>query len=147
MFNESTARMQNGEGGSVLIIPARLEEESDIVAVRNIVKSAAARLKFSLIEATKLVTAVSELARNTFTHGGGGIVTIDEWSSGGKFGLRVVFEDHGPGIANIEQAMQEGITTWNGMGVGLPGSKKLVDEFAIESTVGKGTRVAIVKWR
>jgi serine/threonine-protein kinase RsbT len=146
MLNENARSPQLELGQKVAIIPIKIEEESDIVAVRNIVKAAAGRLKFGLIDITKLITAVSELARNTLIHGGGGIVIVDEITSGNRVGLRVVFEDEGPGIANITQAMQDGFTTWNGMGIGLPGSKRVVDEFRIESEVDKGTRVEIVKF-
>ena len=104
-------------------------------------------LRFSLVDQTKLVTAASELARNALDHGKGGAMTIEELSNGAKAGLRLIFEDHGPGIANIEQALTDGFTSGSGMGLGLGGSKRLVNEFSIESEVGKGTRITVIRWR
>jgi serine/threonine-protein kinase RsbT len=93
------------------------------------------------------VTAASELARNAFDHGKGGAMSMEVLSMNGKSGLRLVFEDHGPGIADIEQALKDGFTTGAGMGLGLGGSKRLVNEFGIESEIGKGTKVTITRWK
>jgi serine/threonine-protein kinase RsbT len=104
-------------------------------------------LRFSLVDQTKLVTAASELARNALDHGKGGEMTIEILNSGAKAGLRLVFEDHGPGISDIDQAMRDGFTTGGGMGLGLGGSRRLVNEFNIESVVGQGTRVTVARWK
>ena len=123
-----------------------LAGESDIVQVRQAVREAATRLGFSLVEQTKFVTATSELARNTVTHGGGGRMEMQVLNDGRRSGLRLTFIDEGPGIENIEQAMTDGFTTRGGMGLGLSGSKRLAGEFHIESTPGRGTRVTIARW-
>jgi serine/threonine-protein kinase RsbT len=104
-------------------------------------------LGFSLVDQTKLVTATSELARNTVKYGGGGEMSVERLTRTGQLGIRVVFVDQGPGIANIEQAMVDGWSTGSGLGLGLSGAKRLVNEFEIESRVGEGTRVAITRWR
>jgi serine/threonine-protein kinase RsbT len=120
----------------------------DIVKVRQAVRACAMELGFSLVEQTKVVTAASELARNAVVYGGGGEVRIERLSQGPKrAGIRLTFEDRGPGIANIELAMREGYSTGNGLGLGLSGAKKLSHEFDIQSNVGVGTRVTIVRWR
>lgn len=119
---------------------------ADVVAVRQRVRSWAAELRFSLVDQTKLVTAASELARNTYEHGGGGEVRLEVLEARGRRGLRLVFEDQGPGIPDVELALQDGYTTGSGLGHGLGGAKRLVNEFEIESTPGKGTRVAVVRW-
>ena len=124
-----------------------IQTEEDIVAVRRIVRQFTLDLKFSLIDQTKIVTAASELARNTLIHGGGGQLQIECLVNGVRNGIKLTFEDQGPGIANIEQAMVDGYTTKGGMGLGLSGSKRLMNEFEIESNVGKGTRVAVTKWK
>ena len=118
----------------------------DVVAVRQAVRQRAVELGFNLVDQTKLVTAASELARNTLQYGGGGAVLIEGIGDGLRRGLRLTFEDKGPGIADIEQAMQYGYSSGKGMGVGLPGAKWLMDEFDIKSHVGKGTRVTMRKW-
>lgn len=119
----------------------------DVVRVRQAVRTAAAAAGFSLVDQTKIITAASELARNTLVHGGGGSVGIEQpVSDRGKRGLRIVFTDHGPGIADVEQAMTDGWTTGNGLGLGLSGARRLVDEFELESTPGEGTTVTVVKW-
>jgi serine/threonine-protein kinase RsbT len=118
----------------------------DVVRVRHVVRQWATELRFSLVDQTKIVTAASELARNTVDHGGGGIATITALEKGGRHGLRLVFEDKGPGIASIELALKEGYTTGSGLGLGLSGAKKLSNEFEIASTVGEGTRVTITRW-
>lgn len=119
---------------------------ADVVAVRQRVRSWAAELRFSLVDQTKLVTAASELARNTYEHGGGGEVRLEVLEARGRRGLRLVFEDQGPGIPDVALALQDGYTTGSGLGHGLGGAKRLVNEFEIESTPGKGTRVAVVRW-
>jgi serine/threonine-protein kinase RsbT len=124
-----------------------LQTSSDVVLARQKVRQWATELRFSLVDQTKLVTAASELARNAFDHGMGGSMDMEVISHNGKSGLRLVFEDHGPGIADIEQALKDGFTTGSGMGLGLGGSKRLVNEFGIESEVGKGTKVTIIRWK
>jgi len=120
--------------------------EADVVHVRQVVRARATELRFSLVDQTKLVTAASELARNALNYGGGGRAEIQVVSSGSRRGLRVVFVDEGPGIPNVAEAMRDGFTTGNGLGLGLGGAKRLVNEFEIESAVGKGTRIAITRW-
>jgi len=124
-----------------------LHTSDDVVRVRQIVRGWSVELGFSLIDQTKVVTAASELARNTVTYGGGGTARLEALQDGGRRGLRVVFEDKGPGIADIEQALQDGFTSGHGLGLGLGGARRLSSEFAIESRVGEGTRVTIVRWR
>lgn len=120
--------------------------EADVVHVRQVVRARAAELRFSLVDQTKLVTAASELARNALIYGGGGRAEIQVLTAGTKRGLRVVFVDEGPGIPNIAEAMRDGFTTGNGLGLGLGGAKRLVNEFDIESAAGRGTRIAITRW-
>jgi serine/threonine-protein kinase RsbT len=124
-----------------------LKSSSDIVLARQKVRQWAIDLHFSLVDQTKLVTAASELARNALDHGKGGEMAIETLNSGTRAGLRLTFEDHGPGIGDIEQAMRDGFTTGGGMGLGLGGSKRLVNEFKIESEVGKGTRITVARWK
>jgi serine/threonine-protein kinase RsbT len=124
-----------------------LKNSSDIVAARQKVRQWTTELRFSLVDQTKLITAASELARNALDHGRGGNMIMESVSNGGKSGLRLVFEDQGPGIPDIAQALKDGFTTGSGMGLGLGGSKRLVNDFSIESEVGKGTKVAIVRWK
>ena len=124
-----------------------LKNSNDVVMARQKVRQWAIELRFSLVDQTKLVTAASELARNALDHGKGGEMTIEVLSVGARSGLRLTFEDHGPGIPDIEQALKDGFTTGSGMGLGLGGSKRLVNEFSIESEVGKGTRVTVVRWK
>ena len=119
----------------------------DVVAVRQAVRQRAVELGFNLVDQTKIVTAASELARNTLQYGGGGTLRIEELVEGPRRGLRLVFEDNGPGIANVELAMKDGYTTGNGLGLGLSGAKRLSNEFDIHSRPGEGTRVTIVRWR
>jgi serine/threonine-protein kinase RsbT len=121
--------------------------ESDVVLVRQAVRTAAASLGFSIVDQTKIVTAASELARNTLQHGGGGTCIVEPLENALRRGLRLIFEDHGRGIPDIKLALTAGYTTGNGMGLGLSGSKRLVDEFEIKSAVGEGTRVTVVKWK
>lgn len=124
-----------------------LKNSNDVVLARQKVRQWATELRFSLVDQTKLVTAASELARNALDHGKGGSMTIETLNSGARSGLRLTFEDRGPGIPDIEQALKDGFTTGSGMGLGLGGSKRLVNEFSIESEVGKGTRVTVARWK
>jgi|SRR5579863_3725993 len=125
----------------------KLALPEDVVAVRQAIRNWAADLGFSLVNQTKLVTAASELARNAVIHGGGGFARIETVSQNSRFGIRVTFQDYGPGIADIEQAMKDGFTTAGGLGLGLGGAKRLTDEFEIQSVPGEGTRICVVRWR
>jgi len=118
-----------------------------VVRARQVVRAWSAELKFSLVDQTKLVTATSELARNTLEHGGGGDMSIEIVENGTKRGIRLSFEDHGPGIPDMQLALKDGFSTGTGMGLGLSGSKRLVNEFDIKSEVGRGTTVTIVRWK
>jgi serine/threonine-protein kinase RsbT len=124
-----------------------LERNEQIVSVRQAVRERAIELGFSLVDQTKIVTAASELARNTIQHGGGGAVLIETVNDGARRGLKLTFEDHGPGIPDIALAMKDGYTTAGGLGLGLSGAKRLSNEFAIESAPGRGTRVVIMRWK
>ena len=124
-----------------------LTSSDDIVRVRQMVRQRAVELGFSLVDQTKIVTAASELARNTIQHGGGGHATLETTTDGLRRGLRLIFEDTGPGIADIALAMKDGYSTAGGMGLGLSGSKRLSNEFDIRSTPGVGTRVVIARWK
>jgi len=124
-----------------------LRSASDVVSVRQIVRTWAVEAGFSLVEQTKMVTAASELARNTIDYGGGGIARLELLSEGTRRGLRVAFEEQGPGIADIEQALTDHFTTGNGLGLGLGGARRLVNEFDISSRPGEGTRVVITRWK
>ncbi len=124
-----------------------IRTETDVVLVRQAVRRMAIEQGFSLVEQTKLVTAASELARNTLEYGLGGDAILDALVDGVRRGVQVVFEDHGPGIADIEQAMTDGFTTGGGMGHGLPGARRLVETFSITSVVGQGTTVTIARWK
>jgi serine/threonine-protein kinase RsbT len=121
--------------------------DEDVVRVRHLVREWAVAAGFSLVDQTKLVTAASELARNLVQYGGGGELHIETLNSGPRLGLRLTFEDRGPGIADIQQAMRDGFTTGGGLGLGLGGAKRLVNEFEIQSRPGEGTRVAITRWK
>lgn len=124
-----------------------LESEHDIAVARNEVRQLASALGFRPIDQTRLATVTSELARNVVKYGGSGRLIAQPTAAGdGRDGLRLIFEDTGPGIADIAAAMRDGFTTGRGLGKGLPGSKRLVDEFRIESEVGRGTRVTVVRW-
>lgn len=122
-------------------------DAADIVAVRHAVRREAVKIKLSLVDQTKIVTAASELARNMLVYGGGGKVTLEILQEGARNGLRAHFVDAGPGIPNLELALRDGFTTGSGMGLGLGGAKRLVNEFNIESAPGKGTHVTITRWR
>jgi serine/threonine-protein kinase RsbT len=119
----------------------------DIVAVRHAVRRQAVKINLSLVDQTKIVTAASELARNMLIYGGGGEVTLEVLQNGVRQGLRVCFVDTGPGIPDIDLALRDGFTTGSGMGLGLGGAKRLVNEFSLQSAPGKGTRVTITRWR
>jgi serine/threonine-protein kinase RsbT len=116
------------------------------VRVRQLVRTIAVACKLSLVDQTKLVTAASELARNTLVHGGGGTVEVATVDDGRRRGLRIVFADNGPGIADVDLALTDGYTTGSGLGLGLSGARRLVDEFDIQTAVGQGTRVTVTKW-
>lgn len=124
-----------------------VRSEGDVVSVRQRVRTLAVELGLSLIDQTKLVTATSEIARNTVVYGGGGTVTLEEVHDGGRTGVRLTFVDQGPGIADVEQALRDGFTTGSGLGLGLGGARRLVDQFTLESRPGEGTRVVITKWK
>jgi serine/threonine-protein kinase RsbT len=123
-----------------------LSQEPDVVNVRRRVREISAQLGFSLVDQTKVVTAASELARNTLIYGGGGAMHL-ETLNGPRIGLKLIFEDNGPGIPDIELALRDGFTTGSGLGLGLGGAKRLVNEFSVDSQVGKGTKVTITRWK
>ena len=124
-----------------------LRAGEDVVRLRQMVRERAIAVGFSLVDQTKVVTAASELGRNTIQYGGGGKARIEIVANGTRRGLRLLFADEGPGIPDIALAMKDGYTSGGGLGLGLPGAKKLSDEFAIDSAPGKGTRVTIVRWK
>lgn len=124
-----------------------IRSSEDVTSVRQVVRSHAVSLGFSLVEQTKLVTAASELARNALEHGGGGFMELEHVTDRARRGLKLTFVDEGPGIADINLAMKDGYTSGAGLGLGLGGAKRLSSDFSIESTVGKGTRVAITRWK
>jgi serine/threonine-protein kinase RsbT len=126
-------------------LPVRSSE--DVVVVRQRVRSWALQEGFGLVDQTKLVTAASELARNTLAYGGGGSVLIEALNIGSRCGLKLTFEDQGPGIADVDLAMKDGYTTGGGLGIGLSGARRLSNEFEIASRPGEGTRVTIVRWK
>jgi serine/threonine-protein kinase RsbT len=123
-----------------------VREADEVARVRHAVRDWAVHLGFGLVDQTKMVTAASELARNMVIYGGGGTVYIDSPEFGGRRGLRLTFEDHGPGIADIERAMKDGYTSGKGLGLGLGGAKRLSNEFEIFSKPGEGTRISITRW-
>jgi len=125
----------------------RIGKEQDVVPFRNRVKEHAVKITMSLVNQTKLITAASELVRNMLKYAGGGVVLIEIVSEGRDSGIRLTFEDKGPGIKDIDQAMKDGFSTGKSLGVGLPGTKRLVNEFEIKSILGQGTRVSILKWK
>lgn len=124
-----------------------LRNEEDVVFSRQAVRSWAVELGFSLVDQTKIVTAASELARNTVVYGGGGAMHMQMLEDGPRRGLRLVFEDQGPGIPDIDQALRDGFTSGGGLGLGLGGARRLVNEFEIESQPGQGTKITVVKWK
>ncbi|MFP9097882.1 anti-sigma regulatory factor [Flavobacterium sp. RHBU_24] len=122
-------------------------KEQDVVPFRNRVKEAAVKIGMGILNQTKLITAASELVRNLLKYGGGGMVIIESVNNGRENGIRLIFTDKGPGIADINLAMRDGYSTGKSLGLGLPGTKRLVNEFDIQSTVGEGTTVTIIKWK
>jgi serine/threonine-protein kinase RsbT len=120
--------------------------ESDILLARRLVRERAMEIGFSILGLTKIVTAASELARNTLIHGGGGTMLLETLMDGERCGVRLTFEDKGSGIADVELAMTDGFTTRGGLGYGLGGARRLVDEFEVVSCVGEGTRVTVTQW-
>lgn len=131
--------------------PHRVEQlpitsDQDVVRVRQLVRVAAVSVRLSLVDQTKIVTAASELARNTLLHGGGGTVDVATVDCGRRSGVRIVFTDRGPGIPDVELALTDGYTSGGGLGLGLGGARRLVDEFDIATAVGEGTTVTVTKW-
>ncbi|WP_035615340.1 anti-sigma regulatory factor [Haloferula sp. BvORR071] len=124
-----------------------VQGESDVVKVRQSVRTIAVEIGLSLVDQTKVVTAASELGRNLLIYGGGGEVILDLVTDNVRRGVRVAFVDEGPGIADLEQALRDGFTSGSGMGLGLGGAKRLVNDFDLVSKPGEGTRVTITKWR
>jgi len=124
-----------------------IHSDGDVVLVRQKVRAWAVELGFGLVDQTKIVTAASELARNALIHGGGGTVQVEALNDGARKGLRLTFEDRGPGIPDIELAMRDGYSTGTGLGLGLSGSKRLCNEFEVRSKAGEGTRIMIARWK
>jgi serine/threonine-protein kinase RsbT len=120
--------------------------DQDVVRVRQLVRTVAVGVKLSLVDQTKIVTAASELARNTLVYGGGGHVEVTRVDNGRRPGLRILFADEGPGIADLDLAFTDGYTTGSGLGLGLSGARRLVDEFDIDTGPGRGTRITVTKW-
>ena len=125
----------------------RIEKEQDVILFRNRVKEMATRIGMSLVNQTKLITAASELVRNMLKFANGGKTTLEIVSEERKTGIRITFEDKGPGIADIKLAMQDGFSTAKSLGLGLPGARRLVNEFEIKSVVGEGTTVTVLRWK
>ena len=124
-----------------------IEKEQDVVPYRNRVKEHAVKIGMSLVNQTKLITAASELVRNMLKYANGGFATIEVISKGRDNGIRLVFDDKGPGIPDVELALKDGFSTGKSLGIGLPGAKRLVSEFELKSMIGKGTTVTIIKWK
>jgi serine/threonine-protein kinase RsbT len=124
-----------------------IEKEQDVILFRNRIKEMAARIGMSLVNQTKLITAASELSRNMLKFANGGKTTIQIISEGRKTGIRIVFEDNGPGIPDINLAMQDGYSTAKSLGLGLPGARRLVNDFEIKSIVGEGTTITVIRWK
>ena len=124
-----------------------MREVGDIVAVRQQTRQLAGEAGLSLVDQTKIVTAASELARNVVVYGGGGSVRLELLENGIKKGLRLVFADQGPGIPDVDRALQDGFTTGGGLGLGLGGARRLVNEFLIDTEVGRGTTITIARWK
>jgi serine/threonine-protein kinase RsbT len=124
-----------------------IRSSADVVAVRQAARALAEQVGFSLVDQTKLVTAASELARNTIDYGGGGSVRLELVENGVRRGVRLTFEDQGPGILDITMALKDGYTTGRGLGLGLGGARRLVNDFTIDSSPGRGTRVMIARWK
>ncbi len=132
-------------GNGVLVMPVRSDE--DVVRLRQCVREQMIGMGFSLVDQTKIVTAASELARNTLRYGGGGESRLQRIEQGARHGLAVSFHDQGPGITDMQQALTDGFTSGGGLGLGLGGAKRLADEFAIDSAPDRGTTVKIIKWK
>jgi len=124
-----------------------LRTDEDVVRARQVTRQWAVALGFSLVDQTKIVTAASELARNTIIYGGGGTLRLEVLNDGPRRGLRLTFQDQGPGIADIQLALRDGYTTGSGLGLGLGGSRRLMNEFEISSPPGHGTRITAVRWK
>lgn len=124
-----------------------IRSESDVVVARQRVRGLSVEIGLSVVDQTKVVTAASELARNTLIYGGGGDMRCDLVMNDGRRGLRLVFEDKGPGIPDVEQALKDGFTSGGGLGLGLGGARRLVNDFQIDSRVGEGTRITVVRWK
>ena len=120
--------------------------DQDVVRVRQLVRTFAVAVKLSLVDQTKLVTAASELARNTLVYGGGGVTEVTEVDNGRRKGIKIVFADQGPGIADLDLAFTDGYTSGGGLGLGLSGARRLVDDFAIVTAPGEGTTITVTKW-
>ena len=125
-------------------LPIRASD--DVVRVRHEVRARAVEIGLRLVDQTKIITAASELARNTLDYGGGGLVRMEVVRNGARKGLRLIFEDQGPGIPDVELALKDGYTTGSGLGLGLSGARRLSNEFEIQSVAGEGTRVSIMRW-
>ncbi|MBU8858300.1 MULTISPECIES: ATP-binding protein [Micromonospora] len=134
--------------GVDLGVPATqaIRSDEDVVRVRQLVRTTAVAVRLSLVDQTKLVTAASELARNTLIYGGGGSAEVSTVSDGRRRGVRIVFADEGPGIPDLDLALTDGYTTGGGLGLGLSGARRLVDDFDIRTAVGEGTRITVTKW-
>jgi serine/threonine-protein kinase RsbT len=124
-----------------------IRSADDVVGVRQQTRTLAVEAGLSLVDQTKIITAASELARNTLDYGGGGEVRMEILEDGGRRGVRLVFEDQGPGIADIQQALKDGFTSGSGLGLGLGGARRLSNEFSIDSKVGVGTKITITRWK
>ena len=124
-----------------------IRDQSDVVRLRQSVRTIALELRFSVVDQTKIVTAASELGRNTLVYGRGGSCSIETLEQNSQVGIRLTFEDQGPGIPDIELALKDGFTSGGGMGLGLGGAKRLMSEFDIASTPGQGTRVSVIRWK
>jgi serine/threonine-protein kinase RsbT len=124
-----------------------IRSSADVVSVRQAARALSERVGFSLVDQTKLVTAASELARNTIDYGGGGTVRLELVENGVRRGVRLTFEDQGPGIPDLALALKDGYTTGGGLGLGLGGARRLVNDFTIDSSPGAGTRIMIARWK
>lgn len=124
-----------------------IQSAADVILVRQRVRVWSEEMNFSLVDKTKIVTAASELARNALEHGGGGQLEIAQVSSGMRQGIRLAFSDNGPGIADVNLALTDGYASGRGMGLGLGGSKRLMDEFSIDTQIGRGTKVTCIRWK
>lgn len=127
--------------------PLQIRDQTDVVRIRHAVRTAAIALGFSVVDQTKIVTAASELGRNTLVHGLGGHCVIEVLQHDDQVGLKLSFHDEGPGIADVQLALKDGYTSMGGMGLGLGGARRLMSEFEIESAPGKGTRVSVIRWK